>query len=358
MNAPYLPRWFDAMDYAKPRHPIPEVNAAGKRVATLEGTASQLAQAIDIVDNWRASHSYPLNSFHTTLKGKARKVAGNALTAQRIKRLESICFKLSNEPTMKLSQMQDIGGCRAVVPSIADVYELVYSYDANPVAHTRGNDKDYIQEPKSSGYRGVHLKYRFLGRKSSKDWSDLKIEIQIRTLLQHKWATAVEAAGTFTKQALKSNRGSTEWLRFFALMSSIFALKEEQPTIPGTPTTYPELCEEVRELNRQYHIQSTFAQYSAIITHIEKERGAKYFLLKLDPVNYVVTVTSFRSNESQLANRAYTHEETKVPQGSGIQVVLVSVSSISALRRAYPNYFLDTQDFLRELAGVTGVAIP
>lgn len=358
MNAPYLLRPIEYMDYAKPLHVVEEVNAAGRRVATFEGTADELAVAINVVDNWRASHAYPLNSFHTTLKGKARKVAGNALTAQRIKRLESICFKLSNERNMKLSQMQDIGGCRAVMPTIADAYELMHSYDANPVAHSRGNDKDYIKEPKSTGYRGIHLKYRFVGRKGSKEWSDLKIEIQVRTLLQHKWATAVEAAGTFTKQALKSSRGSTEWLRFFALMSSIFAVKEGQALVPDTPATYKALCEEICELNRQYHIQSTFAQYSTIITHIEKEKGAKYFLLKLDPVNYVVTVNSFKSNESQLANRAYTYEETRVPQGSGIQVVLVSVASISALRRAYPNYFLDTQDFLRELSEVTGVAIP
>jgi len=42
--------------------------------------------------------------------------------------------------------------------------------------------------------------------------------------LQHAWATAVEAVGIFTKQALKSNIGDGEWLRLFALMSSEIAV--------------------------------------------------------------------------------------------------------------------------------------
>lgn len=42
-------------------------------------------------------------------------VAGNSLVAQRIKRLYSIRHKLKRFPTMRLTQIQDIGGCRAIV---------------------------------------------------------------------------------------------------------------------------------------------------------------------------------------------------------------------------------------------------
>ena len=49
------------------------------------------------------------------------------------------------------------------------------------------------------------------------------------------------------------------------------------------------------------------------------------------------------------ANAAYTNAEKMLGMESRTQVVLVSVASVSALKRAYPNYFLDTDDFLKEL---------
>ncbi|MBP7007209.1 hypothetical protein KBB05_00340 [Patescibacteria group bacterium] len=48
--------------------------------------------------------------------------------SQRLKRLQSIIFKLTNEDKetdkMQLSRMQDIGGIRIVTKSIGDVIKL------------------------------------------------------------------------------------------------------------------------------------------------------------------------------------------------------------------------------------------
>lgn len=49
------------------------------------------------------------------------------------------------------------------------------------------------------------------------------------------------------------------------------------------------------------------------------------------------------------ANAEYMKAEKRASDGEHIQVVLVSAGSIDSLRRAYPNYFLDTHDFLRHL---------
>lgn len=349
------------MDYVKPSYNVPEINAAGRVLAayiTDDNMLDQAVGAIPVIENFRAAHNYPLNSFHITLRRRALSVAKTAITAQRTKRLESIANKLVHQEQMKLSQMQDIGGCRAIMPTISTVKRLKELYDKRPLKHPRGQDKDYIAEPKETGYRGIHLKYRFSGKGNSEPWNDFKIEIQLRTKLQHKWATAVEAAQTFTKAALKSNRGSKEWLRFFALMSSVFALKEGCPTVPGTPDTYGELQREIKALNDQHHFQGMFSQYGRIIPHLEKRlSNAKYFLVTLDPVQHDVMVQGFKSHESKEANRAYIEAETSLSKDDTTQVVLVSVSSIKALRLAYPNYFLDTQDFLREVSGVTGVPI-
>ncbi len=45
----------------------------------------------------------------------------------------------------------------------------------------------------------------------------LLIELQLRTRLQHEWATAVETMGTFLQSSLKSSQGPEEWLDFFSL---------------------------------------------------------------------------------------------------------------------------------------------
>jgi hypothetical protein len=138
-------------------------------------------------------------------------------------------------------------------------------------------------------------------------------------------------------------------------MSSVFALREHSVTVPGTPSTYDDLCHEIRRLNAEHHIQAVFGQYNALIPHIEQQKGATYFLVTLDPQEMKVNVRGYKKTESELANKAYTYAETMLPKTT--QVVLVSVSSVSALRRAYPNYFLDTQDFLREVSEITGVPI-
>ncbi|MBP1314420.1 hypothetical protein JOD78_001622 [Herbaspirillum sp. 1130] len=253
---------------------------------------------------------------------------------------------------MKLSQMQDIAGCRAIMPTLGTVGRLVELYRISRTVHRFNGVKDYILEPKDTGYRGIHLKYSVGGDNPDNPYYGLKVELQIRTQLQHQWATAVEAAETFTGQALKSNMGQQAWLRFFALMSSIFALREGQPTVPGTPSNQEDLFNEIVELDRANHIEATFSGYQAILPKVERRRNSKYFVVRLDPVARRVSVRGFSGSESTEANRLYTALENEIPTDSPTRIVLVSASSISALRRAYPNYFLDTTTFLQEVVKI------
>ncbi|WP_305461543.1 RelA/SpoT domain-containing protein [Photobacterium leiognathi] len=71
-----------------------------------------------------------------------------------------------------------------------------------------------MEEPKESGYRSYHLVYGYQNKKYEK-LNGLQIEMQIRTAVQHSWATAVEVVGAFTAQSLKSSQGNEKWLDFF-----------------------------------------------------------------------------------------------------------------------------------------------
>ena len=57
------------------------------------------------------------------------------------------------------------------------------------------------------------------------------IELQIRTRLQHAWATAVETMGIFIDHSLKSSQGPQDWLDFFSLVGNAFAYIEGSPTL-------------------------------------------------------------------------------------------------------------------------------
>src|SRR5439155_14406089 len=93
--------------------------------------------------------------------------------------------------------MQDICGSRAVVRSARRVQELVRLYkESRDLRHERVDEDDYIEKPKGSGYRSVHLIYRYTSDRS-KTYNGLKIEMQFRSALQHAWATAVETVDTF-----------------------------------------------------------------------------------------------------------------------------------------------------------------
>jgi len=52
------------------------------------------------------------------------------------------------------------------------------------------------------------------------------------------------------------------------------------------------------------------------------------------------------------ANQDYTSKEQQIEEGEPFQAILVSAGSIKNLRSAYPNYFLDTREFLKQLARI------
>ena len=73
-----------------------------------------------IVNNCRASHSFPLNALQMNLRNTVAAFGEAALVAQRLKRLSSIEAKLRRSHHMQLARMHDIGGCRAVLPFAED----------------------------------------------------------------------------------------------------------------------------------------------------------------------------------------------------------------------------------------------
>lgn len=332
-------------EWAVPESSKAKVDKAGSHL--FSDDLFEYALALGVVDNWRAAHNYPLNILQDGLRKRAKIIDNSCIIAQRIKRLSSISEKLKRFPTMRLSMMQDIGGCRAIVGTVGQVKRLVNNYGASDIKHIFHHQDDYIMKPQKSGYRSVHLVYRYNGRKTK--YNGLKIEIQIRSVIQHAWATAVETVGMFTKQALKSSQGEQDWLRYFALMGATFARMEKTNPVPDTPTDSNELQSELTGYFEKLDVQNHLHAYGAALQELENlQSDAHYFLLTLDPSTKKLEIVGYSRMELQKATEDYLAAE-KLIKGTSKDAVLVSVDSLATLRKAYPNYFLDTNLF-NELA--------
>ncbi len=310
--------------------------------------------ALQVINGWRGAHYYPLNTFKVTLRRKALEVDPDRIVAQRIKRLSSIELKLERFPNMRFSQMQDIGGCRAIVATTANVRKLMKKYETSDLKHKLDDVDDYILKPKDSGYRGVHLIYSYYSdKKAPSAWNGLNIEMQLRSRLQHAWATAVEIVGTFLSQSLKSSQGEERWLRFFALMGSALARREgSENLVPDTPNSVAALKTELRKSVGELNVRDVLQMYqNGIEVGLQgAASGDYYFLLRLEPSVGRMNVTGFKRHDIDRATEEYLRVERQISGTPGSEAVLVSVDSLAVLRRAYPNYFLDTQAFLEEVS--------
>ena len=127
----------------------------------------------------------------------------------------------------------------------------------------------------------------------------MKIEIQLRSRLQHAWATAVETVGTLLGEALKASEGSQEWLTFLTLTSSAFALLEKTPPVPGCPAASDELRAVIRGLAARLKVETTLLAYKMALQMAEGPKFSKahYFLLALDHNARKLSVRGYRQRE-------------------------------------------------------------
>ena len=323
-----------------------EVNRAGAKL--VEDIADDLNYAKNILDNWRACHIAPLNAFQTSLRRKLTSVDTKALVSQRLKRSPSIISKLERNPRMMLARMQDIGGIRAVVKNMQKVRELESSYKkGTKIFQVANGAKDYINYPKTSGYRSIHLIFKCKNGYS--------LELQVRTQIQHAWATAIETMGTFLSHSLKSSEGPDKWLDFFALASSAFAILESTPRIPKyAHLSDQETFEELLRQEKTLKVLNKLSGFRVAARHIkdDKKKG-HYHLVTLDLDKMRAYIQSYSPQEINTANEEYSRKEAEVKAGRNIQVVLVSSESIAALKKSYPSYFLDSELFAKQLINVS-----
>lgn len=296
--------------------------------------------AFKIAHAWRDAHMYPLLKVRRELGGRLRSIEKGAISAARLKRMESIRKKLQRPIT--LYQMQDIAGCRAVLRSIKEVDRLVAFYKQGESKHAISDEDDYITSPKQDGYRSHHIILKFHGIGADEIYNRQNVELQIRTRAQHSWATAVEAVGLIRHENIKGGEGNEDWRRFFELMSSVIASDEGRPVCPSANLQGHDLHKELKEISKKIKAVSVLETYNKAIKFADNygDTYSKYYLLQFDYKTKEVSVEPFRRYEIGAAR--YIEEEKINAQKNS---VLVEVNKVADLQKAFPNYFLDVREF-------------
>ena len=333
------------MHWIEPRYSKKDVRRAGKAVSSGDYSAISMDESLKIINNWRTSHEYLLSIVYNIglldCKNKIDQVV------RRLKRLESIIDKLSRFPNMMLDRMQDLGGCRAIVNQIDDVNEIVnYFKQYKPKEiknlYTLIKENDYIAQPKPDGYRSVHLIFEVTDTASI--YRGLKVEVQIRTQLQHAWATAVEVLSLRQHVNLKAGEGDAKTHRYMALISALFALEEGTPVGEHISAPAQDLFEEAMQLDKDIHILDAIRviQMTPVFSGARQEESA-YYVIKVDAHASMSKIYSFNDNQLETA-ADFCAEIEKSNHGSF--AVLISAVNVNSLFEGYPNYLSNANKFV------------
>lgn len=332
-------------------HSKSQVKKAGEAIRKNLG---DISEAIDIIRDYRASHLYPLTIIKNLVWRHTRKVNEDAVIARRLKRLPTIIDKLTrktldgvNPNTMSIVRMNDIGGCRVIVDNKSELLELNDSLNNSKTQHKTTRIRDYLEYPKSTGYRGIHRIYECYAHVDSHDWKGFKIEVQLRTVLQHLWATTIEVVDLCEGKALKTNpfEADKRWTEFFFIMSEFFAEDDGFIVLDNTKKShYKKRLSALSDAIGAYNKLASFKAVFSMKDIDEKSIGKSFAVLIIDENNKRVSYSFYNENQKKDAIRKYNSEENDV----GNNVLLVQMDDIKNIKNAYPNYLIDTSQFLRK----------
>lgn len=306
-----------------------DINRLGNSICEKRGEMSQ--DELNLLQDYRITFSKPLKNTFNRIIDIADKVDRKAIIAFRLKRIGTIVNKISRFPDMKLSRMGDIGGVRCIVSSDDQVYMVLKLILQD--FQISGRLKDYIKEPKEIGYKGIHVYIK-------DEETNKKIEIQLRTIEHHNWATLVEITDFLYDLRLKElgMKSDEAFSKFHALMSSDKELSREEAN----------LIHEV--MDKHGFISKLSTTFRKNNNEIKKrwvnEQGKNKFFLIEALKEEVPNLKSFKNFSD--AEDAYFKEYKNNPEAE-IVLTFIRRPDFNQLSIAYANYLLTYHTFIRDI---------
>lgn len=296
----------------------------------------------DAFDEYRKNHLEPLSKTTIELQQWLSQFGKDYFIAQRLKRKPQILRKLKRF-SVRLSQLQDIGGARIIVDQNKDVEDLV-NFLKDRFQKTTNLDvvrlTDYRGEGREdSGYRAYHL---ILER------DGYKMELQVRSKIQHYWAETIERTSVIYGHHLKELEGDPDVIQYFKKLSDLFYEIEAGRT-PSAQlrTKVEELRIKSEEIIQNADEKNVFSSY--INEGVTKDLERKEKSLGTDTLNYWIFVFNWNigsfvvwdliTNDPQGAIEKYVEYENKYTSDNGFEVVLVGSAKVATIRQTHSHYF-------------------
>lgn len=335
------------------------VKQSGRRLRKKEG---DLKSATTTIQQFRAAHEKPLNTIAYLIGRCCRELGIDVKPVTRLKRLETIIDKLQRksldgniENKTCVTNMNDIGGCRAIFPDLMSLEQVRSQLQATveKVGRVRiKNIDDYISTPKANdcGYRSLHVIYRY-DHASGKRFN---IEVQLRTSLQHLWATTVEIVDILERTKIKTHSHSPneykndlqiKWEELFSIMSRYIA--DVEGAIELSKEEKSQFSIRLRELNNEINALGRLKTFKILSEKIEACCDAKteHVLLVIDE-NSLEQIFSAEFENYSKAISVYNAAEKMTRSQTGINTLLISTKNMEQLSEAYPNYLGDCASFI------------
>ena len=301
----------------------------------------QFIEFEEIFDNYRKAHLKPLSETTLEIQRMLSNFGANYYIAQRLKRKPQIIRKL-NRLSVRLTQLQDIGGCRIIVQKNHDV-DQIFSFLSNESKKNSGFKIEKITDYRvkgrdDTGYRSLHV---IINR------DGLNMELQIRSRIQHYWSESIERTSVIYGYHLKEKEGAHEVIDYFKHLSDVF-YEIESGREPSSPQKIQidalrKSCEQIIAGSDKNKIFDSYVNESVIKTLTEKETrnpsGLNNWILIFNWNEGAFVSWDIVSQNPDEAVAAYVHYENQYPADAGFEVVLIGSSEIATVRQTHSHYF-------------------
>jgi len=318
------------------------IDKAGKVLsAPLEELTEEYLELEDVFDRFREAHLQPLTALTTIFQQVLTEAGESYYIAQRLKRKPQIIRKLTRL-SVRLTQLQDIGGFRIILHSDADVDRIASMVDHRLSRSSRFmliRSTDYRAMGRDdSGYRALHKIIKF---------GDLAFELQIRSTAQHYWAESVERTSVFYGRRLKEGEGSGVVLLYFKNLSNLISTVENKLKTPAHAiATLEKLrvrAEEVIRRDGHAHLMEGYVNEDVIKAMLAKERANpgsfNNWILVFDwnTASFITWEVAHRDPDEAVSQ--YSRYEKTYPESEKYEVVLIGSSDIETVQKTHSHYF-------------------
>ena len=166
---------------------------------------------------------------------------------------------------------------------------------------------------------------------------------------------SIETASSLTRTICSRCRCSN------TLSSTPFlAHQEDKQIVPDTPDSHDALVQEIMECdNLLGGIEARLGAFGAMTQQLPAVKQVKrtknpWVVLTIDLEAKRYYAQSYREEQWDSAAKFYMDEEVKNHKNPRIETVMVSVASVRELKKAFPNYYADLNEFRRLLKKTIG----